>query len=534
MSKRITISVFVIILAGLGATFFLSREEKPPNMAAFSEEDLSKRRAQIAADAGQPDAPSQVILVPLDLSHPVRLAIGGLGLADNDKNQQLGDLVTTELTGTPGFNLVERQSLATILQELNLSLHSFVRAKDAVRVGKLLKADWFLLGTEAKINGTNSLVVRVVDARTGVMRDAGVFPADKPPVQLAAALAAFMRQTRQNAATAKLRVYLAVGAFEDLSVNNRQADFPTQLRGYLTAAYRGSSVTLLEREYVDTLLQEMRLDLAGLTEESESNLPPAMQSAFWLVTGQYQSYETTNLQVELNLHVWRVFGRSTQFTLRGLPGESVGQQAKAAIDDVMLKNPGSFSPTRRSEAHIQMKIGKELGGLKDDIMGLVWISGNWDMDSQVAAKEKRNLEEAMRAFEAALLLEPTNRLAKMYLAACLRKPANYHLEEARNYYREIIEEPVQDKWSELAQKALLVTFESYWWQGPEPGEKGKWFQSAANQTSNAVAAAFYNKQAQAAADEVTMNAGDSPSPNRGACRAATFCSHAILPGRSSK
>src|ERR1019366_370507 len=107
----------------------------------------------------------------------------------------------------------------------------------------------------------------VVDARTGVMRDAGVFPADRPSTQLAADLAAFLRQCRQNAARPKLRVYLAVGAFEDLSANNRQADFPAQVRGYLTAAYQGSTVTLLEREYVETLLQEVRLDLAGLTEE---------------------------------------------------------------------------------------------------------------------------------------------------------------------------------------------------------------------------------------------------------------------------
>ena len=90
-------------------------------------------------------------------------------------------------------------------------------------------------------------MLRVVDSRTGILRDAGVFSSDKPLAQLAGDVAGFARQTRQNAASGKTPVFLAIGAFQDLSLNNRQADFPTQLRGYLTAAYQGSGVTLLER-----------------------------------------------------------------------------------------------------------------------------------------------------------------------------------------------------------------------------------------------------------------------------------------------
>jgi len=224
--------------------------------------------------------------MPLDLSHSVRLAIGGLGVPGDDKNQQLGDLVTVELTGAPGFQLVERQSLTAILRELNLSWSGFIRANDAVRVGKLLKADWFLLGTESKINATNFIVARVVDARTGIIRDAGVFLADESPTQLAADLALFLNQSRKDAASAKLRVFLALSAFEDLSINDRQADFSRQLRGYLTATFHGSGVTLLVRDYVEILLQEVRLDLAGLTEGGGSNPPTAMQSAYWMVSGQ--------------------------------------------------------------------------------------------------------------------------------------------------------------------------------------------------------------------------------------------------------
>ena len=425
MSRRFIIGAIVIILVGIGMILFLSREDKPP-MMAISEKEIAQKMAELGR--APVNIQTQAVLLPIDLSHPIRLAVGGLGLDDNEKNRELGDLVTVKLTGTPGFDLVERQSLANILQELKLNWSGFVRAKDMMRAGKLLKVDWFLVGTEANLNGINSLVVRVVDARTGVMRDAGAFPMDKPAPQMADDLAQFMRQSRENAAKAKMRVYLAIGAFEDLSVNNRQADFPAQIRGYLTAAYRGSSVTLLEREYVEALLQEVHLDLAGLTEEDGSNPPPAMQSAFWLVTGQYQSYETTNKQVELNLEVVRVFGKNWHIALRDLPGEAIDRQIKADIDKVMDQNSGPIIATRASEARLQLNIGiemasdKQFASFDNSDIYLVYQLGNWNLEPQQAARQKRNLEEAMRAFETVLLLEPTNHPAKMRLAACLRNP----------------------------------------------------------------------------------------------------------------
>ncbi len=147
-----------------------------------------------------------------------------------------------------------------------------------------------------------------------------------------------MRESRKNAASSELHTFLAIGAFEDLSSNRRQEAFPKQLRSYLTAAYRGSGVTLLEREAVDTLLQEVHLDMAGLTEGSETNAPQPMQSAYWLVDGAYQSYETTNFQVELVLKVWRIFGQHEQIVIRGQPDEALFANVKGDIDWQMKTN----------------------------------------------------------------------------------------------------------------------------------------------------------------------------------------------------
>src|SRR5436190_5823531 len=117
-------------------------------------------------------------MTPIRLTEKVRLAIGGLGLSDENQNHELADLVLAELSNAEGLAIVDRQSLDKVLRELAMSLSGLVRAKDAVRVGKLLHADWFLLGSAASVSGTNSLVVRIVDARTGIMRDGAVVARD--------------------------------------------------------------------------------------------------------------------------------------------------------------------------------------------------------------------------------------------------------------------------------------------------------------------------------------------------------------------
>ena len=86
------------------------------------------------------------------------------------------------------------------------------------------------------------------------------------------------------------------------------------------------------------------------------------------------------------------------------------------------------------------------------------------------------------------LLEPTNREAKLFVAACLRNNTIERAEEARRYYREVIEDPVQDKWSEIARKALSASFA---WGDADA--KVMWFGSAAASTTDSNATQFYRR-----------------------------------------
>lgn len=474
--------------------------------AQVTDQDLNNARVKLGQAAPQiSPAPA----APIDLKRSIRLAVGGLGL-DDPRGGEVGDLLVAGLRDAKGLDLVERQSLEAALREAGLSLSGLVRARDAIAVGKLVRADWFLLGTEATINKSNSLVLRVVDARTGVLREAAVFPAGEPVSDLASDIGQFVRRCREDAAEARVPNYLAIGAFQDIGLNARHAELPELLRSHLTAAYRNTNITLLEREAMELLLQESRLDLAGMTENGGTNAPQPLQSAYWLVEGYYQSYETSGFEVELIVDVRRMFGQSKEVTFRGLPDDALFGRVKNAVD-ATISVKDSVVYTRVSEARAQFLTGKELvpyhsGSKYSD---LVYSDFNDDFMSQEGAKRKRRVEDAIRAFETAVLLDPDYREAKMWLAVCFRDVGR--VDEARDYYREVIEAGTVDEWTDLARKALDESFNDWYGRVGDPAEKARWFEGALHTITNSAVADFYRSELSSAAEDKAVAEGGAPA-----------------------
>src|SRR5260221_8818744 len=190
----------------------------------------------------------------------VRVALGRLGLTDSGKDGVLTDLVTAELGSASDLELVERNSLDRALKEAELSLSGMTRAKDAIRVGRLLRADWFVLGTSSLQNGTNLLLIRIVDTRASTIRDLAAFINDGKMPELATKIAGFLRHSHPSTSGPGSQLYLAIGGFEDLSINNRLTSFPDQLRASLAADFKAKGIVLVERQLDGALLNEVRLD----------------------------------------------------------------------------------------------------------------------------------------------------------------------------------------------------------------------------------------------------------------------------------
>jgi hypothetical protein len=397
---------------------------------------------------------------PVDRSKPIRLAIGPLGLPGTD-GDALIDLLTAGLSAGTRFDLVERRELDRALAEAQMSLGGLLRAADAVRVGHLVRADWFLLGGPGPIGSTNALVVRLVDARSSVLREAWVLSGRDELPEVAEELRGLVQAAAEGDEPAAARTYLALGHFTDLSLNDRLAGFPEKLKAHLIGSFQDRSVILVERELVSALLQEVELDLAGLTADGATNVPTPVQSAFWVVDGFYQSTETEDAGVDLVLRVERVLGGREQVPLRGATDDAFLSTVRQAIDDVMTR--GSLwqaRPGLKREVWLQIRRGVEFARMSEDLVSKdpIWLEqelgGGFRADP---VQSVRQIEQAILAFQSALLLDPENREAMMYLATCLRHPAIDRRVEARGYYQRVMAGSQADRWTSHAPVGLAYT-----------------------------------------------------------------------------
>jgi hypothetical protein len=145
-------------------------------------------------------------------------------------------------------------------------------------------------------------------------------------------------------------------------------------------------------------------------------------------------------------------------------------------------------------------------------MKYVWVSyeGYNPLAENEMARRVRNTKEAVRSFETVLLLDPTNREARIGLATCFRKTSIERLDDARDYYRQVIDAPSEDRWSNIARQALVRSFD---W--PNISEsKLQWFENAASGTANPAAVAFYKAQAKRAAEDATIRRGGTSEAER--------------------
>ncbi len=78
----------------------------------------------------------------------------------------LTQMLITDLRGTEGVTLVERTQLQAVLDELQLGHQGIADPATAAQVGKLLGAEWLLLGSYFEMFNTLSFTARLVKVET--------------------------------------------------------------------------------------------------------------------------------------------------------------------------------------------------------------------------------------------------------------------------------------------------------------------------------------------------------------------------------
>ncbi|HOG06523.1 MAG TPA: CsgG/HfaB family protein [Syntrophales bacterium] len=113
---------------------------------------------------------------PLPAGVPVRLTIPKKTIAivdfdvirgrEKDQGRVTLEGLTTALIDSGQFNVVERQKLKAVMNELTLSQSGLAREKPGDVLGKLMMADLLLTGTLAEVAGEWDIHLRLVNVRT--------------------------------------------------------------------------------------------------------------------------------------------------------------------------------------------------------------------------------------------------------------------------------------------------------------------------------------------------------------------------------
>jgi tetratricopeptide (TPR) repeat protein len=395
---------------------------------------------------------------------PIRLAIGGFAVRTDASDIQkldarLTDLLTVRLSQTGDFGLVERQEIESVVKEISLSLSQLSKSEDAIKVGKMLRADWIVVGSISKVEGGDAVIVKIVDAKTGILRDMTGLALEENDLSSAVEhIATFLAGSIRRPPNSAQRIYIGIGGFEDMSINNRYPDFRKDLRASLERDCNGTSFSIVERTMVNPLLTELRLNLAGLTEGVPQTA--IAQPAFFLVDGFYQSYRDDQSKINLVLRIEKIGGGQHLVVLNEPPGKDI----EAKVFEVISNTVSGFRPdtaavSGKDEAIIQLERGKNRARLPDAARYPIspgYLGGYFEQSD--SDKRLKNVSEAIEAFESALLLDPDNTEAKLYLGICLLDPGIGRKDVGRDYLSEVTTTTTNSDFRRLARGKLIESY----------------------------------------------------------------------------
>lgn len=391
-------------------------------------------------------------------SQPIRLAVGGFTTLTDDANihtneDKLIDVLTAQLSQGGHFEMVERREIDSIAKEMSLSLADSQRT-NAIKIGKILRADWLLVGSWSGNHGTNSIIAKILDVRTGVVLDLATFSTTNASISdFAGPIATFVENSAGRIARNEQRIFIGIGSFADLGINHRYPDFRKQLRAALENNYKGTRFTVVERTMVEPLLGELRLNLGGLAGTPQS--APTAQPAFLLVDGTYQSYQDEKSKINLILRVQEIGGGQRLYPLIEVPGADLEGKVIGILNGALGElRPTEAPASRKEEAIVQFNRGRERSRIEEAGADYHFLGGQ-GLGEEV---RKQNVVEAIEAFQGSLLLDPDNARAKLYLAICLLDRAIGKVDDARNYLSEVIASGAEAATVDQARDAFVATY----------------------------------------------------------------------------
>lgn len=268
--------------------------------------------------------------------HLTRLAIFFLDSslkkeAEKDSGRAMLDLLTVELMQKAGIELVERAQIDQIMAEYSLTLEQMVDPRKAVQIGKMSGADVTIVGKAANNSEKKVIWIKVIDNASGIIKDVGCFSYKKDFADSLKRITEFVWGASITDITIDRKKFIAVGAFEDQSINDMQIDRGDQIRNFLEHKYASDpSISVVARSQMRPLLMEMGLNRMGFTGALRKT--NSARPAFTIVDGSYWVIRKSETIYVVNLRIEYLGKTVKQIRIKNASWHNVLQDVGRSID----------------------------------------------------------------------------------------------------------------------------------------------------------------------------------------------------------
>lgn len=197
-----------------------------------------------------------------------RVRVALVSSATGPSVNSLLDLAHVKVSMQPGVELLDRQAMAKILREQNLSLSGLVDANTAAAAGKLLSVELFAL-VEADPITKEALGLIVYDAATGVKLHDAALPTGKLDEQIDAVSSGIRRAADKEAAGLKGLHTVCLLSARNADLPRAQDSLAHTLAFLLERQLLGSpNLAVLERKRLDFVTKEKMLPTASVQNKA--------------------------------------------------------------------------------------------------------------------------------------------------------------------------------------------------------------------------------------------------------------------------
>ncbi len=392
---------------------------------------------------------------------PLRLAIGPFFAPATDESlrevaHQIPDLLIVELSQHSQFQLVEREKVAGIWQELNLKANGLTSSQKVSDLGKILSCDWLVTGALV-VSGTQTQVwTKIIDIKSSVIIQVKDLPFEAN--NLSAALTNIAGFVAEASSCPQAQRFVTLGRFTDLSSFGGRPDWSRRVAALIEQDCRSNGVGLVEREAIGPIFEEFQFDQANLTGSPTNRIK--LQPAFLIVDGACSWVDSASVSVSLRIQ--RLGGTEQTLSFTNREGPELEASVLRIIRTALTRTKENLvGPMNLQEANIHTARGTRSAENNDALSPshhfastLSWT--NSERQQQFLDNRRATLE----SFQKAIVLDPNNAQAKLMLGYGL---LNDEDPAQRQRGKDLLREAAESKDPTVAQhaKVLLTNADKY-------------------------------------------------------------------------